>query len=107
MDLSFSPSADGNFEVTLATKATLYSEGLVEWKPPAIYHSSCEMDVEYFPFDEQTCVMKFGSWTYDGFQVDLRHKDEVADLAVVDFGIDLTEFYQSVEWDILSVPAQR
>ena len=20
-------------------------------------------------FDEQTCVMKFGSWTYDGFQV--------------------------------------
>ena len=62
-------SADGNFEVTLATKATLYNNGLVEWKPPAIYHSSCEMDVEYFPFDEQTCVMKFGSWTYDGFQV--------------------------------------
>ena len=29
------------------------------------------MDVEYFPFDEQTCVMKFGSWTYDGFQVAL------------------------------------
>ena len=62
-------SADGNFEVTLATKATLTYSGKVEWKPPAIYHSSCEMDVEYFPFDEQTCVMKFGSWTYDGFQV--------------------------------------
>ena len=62
-------SADGNFEVTLSTKATLYNSGRVEWKPPAIYHSSCEMDVEYFPFDEQTCVMKFGSWTYDGFQV--------------------------------------
>jgi len=62
-------SADGNFEVTLATKATLYHSGMVEWKPPAIYKSSCEIDVEYFPFDEQTCVMKFGSWTYDGFQV--------------------------------------
>ena len=62
-------SADGNFEVTLSTKATLYNSGRVEWKPPAIYHSSCEMDVEYFPFDEQTCVMKFGSWTYDGGQV--------------------------------------
>ena len=55
--------------MTLATKATLHFDGRVEWKPPAIYHSSCEMDVEYFPFDEQTCVMKFGSWTYDGFQV--------------------------------------
>lgn len=30
-------SADGNFEVTLTTKATIYSKGLVEWKPPAIY----------------------------------------------------------------------
>ncbi|TGZ51317.1 Acetylcholine receptor subunit alpha-like protein [Temnothorax longispinosus] len=61
-------SADGNFEVTLATKATIYHQGLVEWKPPAIYKSSCEIDVEYFPFDEQTCVLKFGSWTYDGFK---------------------------------------
>ncbi|CAB0036680.1 unnamed protein product [Trichogramma brassicae] len=61
-------NADGNFEVTLATKATIYHQGLVEWKPPAIYKSSCEIDVEYFPFDEQTCVLKFGSWTYDGFK---------------------------------------
>jgi hypothetical protein len=45
---------------------------LLQWKPPAIYYSSCEMDVEFFPFDEQTCVMKFGSWTYDGFQVTLE-----------------------------------
>ena len=64
--------------MTLATKATLYHEGRVEWKPPAIYHSSCEMDVEYFPFDEQTCVMKFGSWTYDGFQV--RNKRNITQM---------------------------
>lgn len=62
-------SADGNFDVTLATKATIYHVGLVEWKPPAIFKSSCEIDVEFFPFDEQTCVLKFGSWTYDGFKV--------------------------------------
>jgi hypothetical protein len=66
---SAAKSADGNFEVTLSTKATMYHSGLIEWKPPAIYKSSCEIDVEYFPFDEQTCVLKFGSWTYDGFQV--------------------------------------
>ncbi|KAJ9585091.1 hypothetical protein L9F63_020569, partial [Diploptera punctata] len=65
-------NADGNFEVTLATKATIYHQGLVEWKPPAIYKSSCEIDVEYFPFDEQTCVLKFGSWTYDGFKMSYR-----------------------------------
>lgn len=27
------------------------------------------INVEYFPFDEQKCTMKFSSWTYDGLQV--------------------------------------
>jgi len=106
-DIVLYNNADGNFEVTLATKATLWWNGLVEWKPPAIYKSSCEIDVEYFPFDEQTCVMKFGSWTYDGFQVDLRHMCEIDGSNVVALGIDLSEFYMSVEWDILEVPAVR
>ncbi|XP_076687088.1 nicotinic acetylcholine receptor alpha3 subunit isoform X1 [Andrena cerasifolii] len=106
-DIVLYNNADGNFEVTLATKATLNYTGRVEWKPPAIYKSSCEIDVEYFPFDEQTCVMKFGSWTYDGFQVDLRHIDEIRGSNVVDIGVDLSEFYTSVEWDILEVPAVR
>ena len=61
--------ADGNYEVTLMTKATLHHDGKVLWEPPAIYKSSCTIDVEFFPFDEQECTMKFGSWTYDGFQV--------------------------------------
>ncbi|CAD6991494.1 unnamed protein product, partial [Ceratitis capitata] len=61
--------ADGNYEVTIMTKAILHHTGKVVWKPPAIYKSFCEIDVEYFPFDEQTCFMKFGSWTYDGYMI--------------------------------------
>ena len=62
-------SADGNYHITTMTKATLYHNGLVKWEPPAIFKSSCDIDVRYFPFDEQTCWLKFGSWTFDGFQV--------------------------------------
>jgi len=51
------------------TKATVYYNGLVVWQPPAVYKSSCAIDVEYFPYDVQTCVLKLGSWTYDGFKV--------------------------------------
>ena len=51
-------------------------------------------------------------------QVDLRHEEEIRSPSVatyeasessptVDVGIDLTEFYMSVEWDILEVPAKR
>ncbi len=110
------------------TKATLSYTGEVSWKPPAIYKSSCKINVEWFPFDEQSCDMKFGSWTYDGhqvikttriqhicvdniliikFQVDLKHIDQEKGSNVVDVGIDLKEFYLSVEWDILAVPATR
>ena len=51
------------------TKAELKYNGDVKWTPPAIYKSSCEINVEWFPFDEQNCDMKFGSWTYDARQV--------------------------------------
>jgi hypothetical protein len=40
-------------------------------------------------------------------QVDLRHMCEVDGTAMVQLGIDLSEFYMSVEWDILAVPAIR
>ncbi len=89
------------------TKARLKNTGEVVWKPPAIYKSSCKINVEWFPFDEQSCDMKFGSWTYDGNQLDLKHVDQVRGSNIVNLGIDLSEFYLSVEWDILEVPATR
>ena len=93
------------------TKATLYPNGRVHWEPPAIYKSSCTINVEFFPFDEQLCTLKFGSWTYDGYQVDLKHIGQEAagagDLDIISNGIDLKDFYRSVEWDLLSVPARK
>nr|AWX65626.1 nicotinic acetylcholine receptor alpha 1 subunit [Laodelphax striatellus] len=106
-DIVLYNNADGNYEVTIMTKAILHHTGKVVWKPPAIYKSFCETDVEYFPFDEQTCFMKFGSWTYDGYHVDLRHMSQTPDSDTIDVGIDLQDYYLSVEWDIMRVPAVR
>jgi len=50
----------------MMTKATIKHTGKVEWEPPAIYKSQCDINVEFFPFDEQKCKMKFGVWTYHG-----------------------------------------
>jgi len=106
-DIVLYNNADGKYEVRLMTKAELKFTGDVKWTPPAIYKSSCEINVEWFPFDEQNCDMKFGSWTYDAKQVDLKHMNQQSGNNVVEIGIDLTEFYLSVEWDILDVPATK
>jgi len=47
----------------------LSNQRQVLWIPPAIYRSSCPISVKYFPFDEQKCEMKFGSWTFNADQV--------------------------------------
>merc|ERR1739844_861812 len=100
-------NADGNYEVTIMTKAILHYSGKVTWNPPAIYKSGCEIDVEYFPFDEQNCFMKFGSWTYDGYMVDLRHINQKGANNSIEMGMDLQEYYISTEWDVMLVPAIR
>uniref|UniRef100_A0AAG5CQ59 Nicotinic acetylcholine receptor alpha 2 subunit n=1 Tax=Anopheles atroparvus TaxID=41427 RepID=A0AAG5CQ59_ANOAO len=107
-DIVLYNNADGEYVVTTLTKAILHYTGKVIWTPPAIFKSSCEIDVRYFPFDQQTCFMKFGSWTYDGNQIDLKHKNQLNNSDnMVKIGIDLREYYPSVEWDILGVPAER
>lgn len=37
----------------------------------------------------------------------MRHIDELNGTNIVEVGVDLSEFYTSVEWDILEVPAVR
>ncbi|NXI08879.1 ACHA2 protein, partial [Irena cyanogastra] len=85
-------SADGEFAVTHMTKAQLSWDGTVRWVPPAIYKSSCSIDVTFFPFDQQNCKMKFGSWTYDKAKIDLENMDRQ---------VDLKDYWESGEWAII------
>ena len=59
------------------------------------------MDVRNFPFDVQKCMLKFGSWTYDGNYVDLK-------ILINDTGhdkgeIDMSEYVESNSWEVLRV----
>jgi nicotinic acetylcholine receptor len=62
------------------------------------------MNIEYFPFDEQICYVKFSSWTYDGFMVTLKHLNAI-DENVTDIlnGIDMSNYTIHDEWDVMDV----
>ncbi|MEE6525171.1 hypothetical protein FKM82_025019, partial [Ascaphus truei] len=50
---------DGNFEVAYYCNVLVYEDGFVYWLPPAIFRSTCAINVNYFPFDWQNCSLKF------------------------------------------------
>ncbi|XP_013078694.1 acetylcholine receptor subunit beta-like 1 [Biomphalaria glabrata] len=92
-------NADGNFEVTFKSNCVLYSNAEINWIPPAIYHSSCSIDVKYFPFDQQTCEMKFGSWSHKGKSLKYTFRDN-RDKVV------LADYLKSGSWDIIDCPGK-
>lgn len=64
-----SASADEGFDGTYQTNVVVRNNGSCLYVPPGIFKSTCKIDITWFPFDDQHCDMKFGSWTYDGNQV--------------------------------------
>ncbi|XP_076444122.1 acetylcholine receptor subunit alpha-like [Babylonia areolata] len=109
-DIVLYNNADGDFVITLDKKATVFQDGRILWEPPAIYKSYCPIDMEFFPFDMQECFMKFGTWSYNGNEVDLQHVCNgtvTGEEIVIQRGIDLKDYYQNVEWDIINVTARR
>uniref|UniRef100_A0A8C4IPD5 Neuronal acetylcholine receptor subunit alpha-4 n=1 Tax=Dicentrarchus labrax TaxID=13489 RepID=A0A8C4IPD5_DICLA len=92
-DIVLYNNADGDFAVTHLTKAHLFYDGRIKWMPPAIYKSSCSIDVTFFPFDQQSCKMKFGSWTYDRAKIDLISMAS---------DVDQMDYWESGEWIIVN-----
>ena len=48
------------------------SDGTMTWIPSFKLTSTCKIDTTWFPFDDQDCELKFGSWVYNGFKVNLQ-----------------------------------
>nr|AWC68049.1 nicotinic acetylcholine receptor alpha 5 [Leptinotarsa decemlineata] len=81
-DLILYNNADPQFQSSVInTNVIVSSTGEVVWLSHGIYRSSCDINVEYFPFDLQSCHMKWASWTYDGYQVELVKQTEEGDVS--------------------------
>ncbi|XP_056138760.1 neuronal acetylcholine receptor subunit alpha-10a, partial [Lampris incognitus] len=97
-DIVLYNNADDHFTGPMDTNVVIRHDGQTMWDSPAITKSSCKVDVSFFPFDAQQCRFTYGSWTYNGNQLDILNAMDSADLA------DLVE---NVEWEVLGMPAKR
>ncbi|KAI1883707.1 hypothetical protein AGOR_G00234320 [Albula goreensis] len=97
-DIVLYNKADDDFSGPVDTNVVLRYNGEITWDSPAITKSSCVVDVSYFPFDNQQCNLTFGSWTYNGNQVDITMG--------MDSG-DLSDFVENVEWECHGMPATK
>ncbi|RCN45847.1 Neurotransmitter-gated ion-channel ligand binding domain protein [Ancylostoma caninum] len=71
-DILLYNSAAEDFDSTFKSNLLVYSTGDVTWIPPGVLKFVCKLDVTWFPFDDQICYLKFGSWTFHGYALDLQ-----------------------------------
>ena len=72
--------------------------GRVRWMVPLMIKSSCSVDVTYFPYDRQQCTVRFGSWVYDGDQLNLFTQPSEP---------DLSKYVENSEFVLLNVSLSR
>ncbi|KAJ8015605.1 hypothetical protein DPEC_G00027850 [Dallia pectoralis] len=95
-DILLYNSADERFDATFHTNVLVNASGYCQYIPPGILKSTCYIDVRWFPFDIQKCDLKFGSWTHNGWLLDLQMLD-----------VDTSTYIPNGEWDLVGVPAKR
>nr|KAG5703106.1 hypothetical protein BaRGS_012168 [Batillaria attramentaria] len=97
-DIVLYNSVEDYTEGYMQALAMVSHDGNVFWPPIVKFHSTCQIDITFFPFDDQVCTMKLGSWAYDGFQVDVVNRSS---------GVDLSNYVTNGEWHLLKVTAER
>ncbi|PIC22787.1 hypothetical protein B9Z55_016724 [Caenorhabditis nigoni] len=90
-DILLYNSVDAEFDSSYKVNLVNYHTGYINWMPPGIFKVSCKLDIYWFPFDEQICYFKFGSWTYTRDKIELEKGD-----------FDFSEFIPNGEWIIIS-----
>ncbi|XP_077952434.1 acetylcholine receptor subunit delta isoform X2 [Gasterosteus aculeatus] len=102
---------DAQFQVAYYSNVLVSSSGGCYWLPPAIFRSSCSINVNYFPFDWQNCTLKFTSLTYNAKEIQMLLKEEMDDnnkMQTVEWVvIDPASFTENGEWEIKHRPAKR
>jgi hypothetical protein len=80
------------------TEANVYNDGRIFWSRPGLIKSTCIFNLTYFPYDQQTCKLKFGSWSYDSTEIYLADSNNI---------IDTSNYQEHEEWNLIEYSSVR
>lgn len=94
-DVELFNSASG--DVNKDRNVIIYQDGTVMWVTPAVYTITCRHE---FRGNAWTCPFRFGSWTFNGVQLDLQPWDGETDL-------DVSEYLSEDHYGLLENKGER
>ncbi|CAH8646170.1 unnamed protein product, partial [Schistosoma intercalatum] len=97
-DIKLYNFADERLREYRDARVVVSSNGETLWLPQALFKSTCEVEITYFPFDTQICMLEFGSLTYDRTQMDILwwipDSPPIEEMPYLDF----SDYVPSNEW---------
>jgi len=82
------------------TNTLIYPTGDVLWVPPCHLSALCNLTLNTDPYGPQSCVLKFGSWTFDGISMDLQiYNNETQ--------ADVSDLWSTTQWNVVSNNSTR
>ncbi|KAL5963865.1 Neuronal acetylcholine receptor subunit alpha-4 [Taenia solium] len=96
-DIQLFNFADERIREHRIARVVVHSDGSILWVPQALFKSTCQVEITYFPFDTQICTLEFGSWTYDRTQLELDWW--VSSMSPIPMAyVDFVDYVPSNEW---------
>lgn len=81
--------ADSNLLLSVESDG---AKATVEWDPPMLFIVHCEIDITYYPYDQQKCGIEIVSWGYSTSEVILQHMFT---------GLNLEDYQPNGEWEVV------
>ena len=79
-------------------RAIIKNTGRIHWEPGGIFKTICQIDITYFPFDDQYCSLMFGAWSYHTNKMNLTNSSQE---------VNLDSYKPNGEWEMLDTVASR
>ena len=90
--------ADGIYGDYGKFRAIIQSAGQVHWEPGGVFKTACQIDITYYPFDEQECKLIFGAWSYYTTKMNLTNMHDK---------VNIETYSENGEWEIYHTDVKR